>query len=180
MVALRSVLLANMAQCLLKLEMYPRALDAASQSLAVNSTNAKALYRKMLAHEALKMYGEALKDLDVLATFPNHGFSLEQIAARRSAFERKAQNAVKKTSHGPCSEQRKDIIKKAFQEVCERYGLDNEETAAEMSAWLSSIADSRGEGPVVTVQDCSSRWGMDDEDARKFLAFVQPSEDQQS
>eukprot|EP00913_Durusdinium_trenchii_P029802 g27927.t1 len=55
---LLSSLHANLALCYLNLELYRRAQDAATQSLDLDPWNTKALYRRCLAHKALKMFPE--------------------------------------------------------------------------------------------------------------------------
>jgi len=64
--ALRSTLYANIALCYLQQELYRRALDAATRSVALDACNAKAYYRRCLAYRALRMYEEARRDFDAL------------------------------------------------------------------------------------------------------------------
>eukprot|EP00931_Biecheleriopsis_adriatica_P004696 TRINITY_DN106326_c0_g1_i1.p1 TRINITY_DN106326_c0_g1~~TRINITY_DN106326_c0_g1_i1.p1 ORF type:complete len:460 (-),score=125.48 TRINITY_DN106326_c0_g1_i1:36-1415(-) len=63
---LASSLHANLALCFLRLELYRRAVDAASQSIQLDATHGKAYYRRCLAYKALRMNSEALRDLEAL------------------------------------------------------------------------------------------------------------------
>jgi len=59
---LKAVLHGNIAQCMLNLNLYRRAIDAATDSLCLKEQNVKVLHRRSLAHEALKEWDKALED----------------------------------------------------------------------------------------------------------------------
>lgn len=83
---LRATVYANLAQCYLQQQLYRRAVDAASQSIANEPSNAKAYYRRCLAHKALKMLDEANRDLDALQ-FCKHEMKESDIARLRASLQ---------------------------------------------------------------------------------------------
>merc|ERR1712061_737425 len=60
--ALKAVLHGNLAQCMLNLQLYRRAIEAATECLKLDESNLKALHRRSQAYEALREYEEALRD----------------------------------------------------------------------------------------------------------------------
>jgi len=168
--ALKALLYSNMSQALLKQELFRRALEAAQSCLEIDPSMTKALYRQLQAHEALKMYKEALKDLDDLEPMKDHGMSAEDFSSKRDAFKRKQQELEKK--HEEEAEEEDDTgmvdAKRAFDEIVQKYALNDPETSAELADWLTL-----GQDRKITSQDCARRWGMDEDDAEKFLMWIQ-------
>eukprot|EP00929_Paragymnodinium_shiwhaense_P007069 TRINITY_DN111029_c0_g1_i1.p1 TRINITY_DN111029_c0_g1~~TRINITY_DN111029_c0_g1_i1.p1 ORF type:complete len:682 (-),score=106.08 TRINITY_DN111029_c0_g1_i1:32-2077(-) len=64
--SLATALYGNLAQCYLNLELYRRAVEAASACLNVDSQNQKALFRRAVGQEKLRLYSEALLDLEAI------------------------------------------------------------------------------------------------------------------
>merc|ERR1719336_792232 len=62
MIQLKAVLFNNIAQCMLNLELWRRANEAATCSLKLDETCAQALHRRSKAREALRDYTGALED----------------------------------------------------------------------------------------------------------------------
>lgn len=64
---LRAVLFANIAFSYLRQGAYRPAIDAATEAIRWDPTNAKAYYRRCLAYKALQLHGEARRDLEAMA-----------------------------------------------------------------------------------------------------------------
>jgi tetratricopeptide (TPR) repeat protein len=96
MIALKSVLYGNVAQCLLSQELFRRAIEAASTCLQLDEANAKALYRRSMAHEGLRAYGDALKDTIALQKLGGGGLTPQ-------AVEKRLELLQDKKSGGGCS-----------------------------------------------------------------------------
>eukprot|EP00746_Dinoflagellata_sp_MGD_P164393 gnl/MRDRNA2_/MRDRNA2_92996_c0_seq1.p1 gnl/MRDRNA2_/MRDRNA2_92996_c0~~gnl/MRDRNA2_/MRDRNA2_92996_c0_seq1.p1 ORF type:complete len:264 (-),score=89.23 gnl/MRDRNA2_/MRDRNA2_92996_c0_seq1:74-865(-) len=166
---LKAILFSNMSQALLKQELFRRALEAAQSCLQIDEANTKALYRQLQAHEALKMYKEAMEDLDKLEPMKDHGMSADDFSSRRQTYKKKQQDLA--TQKEEEAEEYDDTgmvyAKKAFDEICEKYALNDEETSAELADWLTLGKDRK-----ITAQDCARRWQMDEDDAELFLRWI--------
>ncbi|GAA5829868.1 hypothetical protein JCM11251_007914 [Rhodosporidiobolus azoricus] len=71
---LRSILSANVAACLLKLERYKEAVNACDDALEEKPNYTKALHRRALANESIGSWSSlstALEDFDKIATLPD-------------------------------------------------------------------------------------------------------------
>lgn len=171
---LRSVLFSNLSQSLLKSELFRRALEAASSCLKLDDKNAKALYRRAQCHDRLKQYQEALADLAALETLDGAP-SLDELTKFRTAVEaRKAAWEKKIKEESPDSDDECDAelvrCKQRFDEVIEKYNLKDEETASEIADWMTR--GNAGEQTDITLKDLDNKWGMDEDDAMAFLAWI--------
>merc|ERR1712039_711278 len=79
---LKATLHSNIAQCMLNLELYRRAIDAATSCLKIDKVNAKALHRRSQAHESLQEYEEALQDALALRSLGASGMDPKALEAR--------------------------------------------------------------------------------------------------
>lgn len=167
---LKAVLYSNMAQGLLKQELFRRALEAAESCLQIDPTQTKACFRRLQAHEALKMYKEALKDLDDLEPMKDHGMSPNDFSTRRETYKKKQKELERLQEEEAEEEDDTGMVdaKKAFDEIVEKYALNDPETSAELADWLTCGHDRK-----ITTRDCARRWQMDEDDAEKFLKWVQ-------
>lgn len=171
---LRSVLFSNLSQGLLKSELFRRALEAASSCLKLDDKNAKALYRRAQCHDRLKQYKEALADLDALQCLDGAP-SLDELTKFREAVEaRKVALDKKIKDESPDSDDECDAdlvrCKQRFDEVIEKYNLKDEETASEIADWMTRA--NCGESTVMSLKDLENKWGMDEDDALAFLAWI--------
>jgi len=169
-VQLKALLYSNMSQALLKGELFRRALSAAESCLALDPTQTKALYRQLQAHEALKMYKEALNDLDLLEPMKDHGMSVDDFSKRRETLQKKQKDLEKQQEEEAEEEDDTGMVdaKKDFDDICEKYALNDADTSAELADWLTL-----GNERKITSQDCARRWQMDEDDAEKFLRWIQ-------
>lgn len=171
-VKLKAVLYSNLAQCLLKQELFRRGMDAATKSLALDDNNAKTWYRRALCRDALKMYAEALDDVVQVESRP--GIDVDELARLRKGIQdRKAARDARLKEEAPDSDDETlELVKlkNRFDEVCEKYNLKDEKTASEIADWLTRA--NTGEQTVVTLKDLQRRWEMDEEDAFAFLAWI--------
>eukprot|EP00929_Paragymnodinium_shiwhaense_P116002 TRINITY_DN8522_c0_g1_i1.p1 TRINITY_DN8522_c0_g1~~TRINITY_DN8522_c0_g1_i1.p1 ORF type:complete len:274 (+),score=101.19 TRINITY_DN8522_c0_g1_i1:63-884(+) len=170
-VKLKSVLYGNMAQCLLNLELYRRALTAATSSLEVDEDNVKSLHRRSQAREALKEWKGALEDAEKLKVLGGGALSPEELAGRIDKLRGKVKaDEEEKARAAEESEDEVDqdlvSLKERFDEVVEKYDLKDGEAAGELADWLTS-----GEWNI-TVKRVAERWGMEYADAASFLAWI--------
>lgn len=170
------VLFANAAQAYLNQELYRRAEEAATKCLDLGASNPKALYRRALARRALKKLPDALKDVAALEELgPEvHSMDARELSLLKEDLERRKAEEDKRNEEEEeeADDDDKQLVemKAAFDRVVEQYGLNDEETAEELSRYLTTAA--RGER-TVTVADCARRWGMDEEDALVLLAWIE-------
>lgn len=175
-VQLKTALYSNLAQCFLKQELFRRAMEAATKCLQLDESNTKARYRRALARDALKMYGEALEDLAVLEGRADVGTGPdpEELARLRKGIQvRKDALDKRMKEEGPDSDDETlelVVAKDKFDKVVERYGLKDEETANEIADWLTRA--NSGEETKITLKDLEKRWGMDHEDGLAFLGWI--------
>jgi len=169
MVSLKAVLYGNMTQCLLNLELWRRAVDAATTCLSYDDGNVKALYRRSQAHEHLKHHGAALKDLVQLQRLGGGALSEEALKERIGKLK-EAIAAIAKAREEEESEDEigEDMVrlKKRFDEIVEKYDFYDGEAAGEVADWLTS-----GEW-VIEPRRVANRWKMELEDAADFLKWI--------
>jgi len=170
MQSLRSVLYANVAQCLLTQQLYRRAVEAASSCLRIEEGNTKALNRRSLAYEGLHKYSKALADMLTLQKLGGGGLSPEAMEAKLKPLRDKVAE-VKRLKEEESSEDEigMDMVrmKERFDEVCDQYDLrDDPNFAEEVAEWLTS-----GEW-VVTINRVAHRWKMEVKDAEDFLKWI--------
>lgn len=169
MVALKATLYCNVAQCMLSLELYRRAIDAATACLNLDEKNAKALHRRSRAHEALQHNKQALADAVAMQQSGGGPMKKEELEARLEALREKVA-AEEKAKADESSEDDADTdlvnIKKRFDEVVEKYDLRDDAAAGEVADWLVS-----GEW-LLTVKKVAERWKMENEDAEDFLKWI--------
>lgn len=170
MQTLRSVLYANVAQCLLSQKLYRRAVEAASSCLKIEEGNTKALNRRSQAYEGLLKYPQALADMLSLQKLGGGGLSPEAMEAKLKPLQDKIAEIQRlKEEESSDDEIGMDMVrmKERFDEVCDQYDLrDDPNFADEVANWLTS-----GEW-VVTVKRVASRWKMDVKDAEDFLKWI--------
>merc|ERR1712199_44152 len=101
---------------------------------------------------ALKMYKEATEDLDKLEPLQDHGMSASDFSNRRETYKKKQEELEKQQEEE--AEEHDDTgmvdAKNAFDEVCEKYALNDPETSAELADWLTLGHDRK-----ITAQDCA-------------------------
>eukprot|EP00928_Gymnodinium_smaydae_P087781 TRINITY_DN71999_c0_g1_i1.p2 TRINITY_DN71999_c0_g1~~TRINITY_DN71999_c0_g1_i1.p2 ORF type:complete len:272 (-),score=109.24 TRINITY_DN71999_c0_g1_i1:6-821(-) len=172
MLTLKATLYGNMAQCLLGLELYRRAAEAASAALRIDADNAKAVYRRMSAYEALRNWPEALKDALELKKLGGGSLSAEALDKRIEEFRSKKEGEERERAQQQAEDEEDEDgmemvrCKERFDAVVEKYDLSNAEAAAEVADWLTS-----GEWEV-TVKRVADRFRMDAVDATHFLAWI--------
>lgn len=176
LLALKAVLLSNMSQALLSNELYRRALDAATRCLAVDEGNTKALHRRSLAHEALRDWSSAIKDVESLKKLGGGSLTEQDLDNRIAALQDKiaedlrvrAEYAEKYEDSEPDEMGEMMVrMKNRFDEVCEKYNLrDDPDAAGEVADWLVS-----GEWNI-TVDRVAKRWGMEHQDAEDFIMWI--------
>eukprot|EP00927_Polykrikos_kofoidii_P072107 TRINITY_DN68261_c0_g1_i1.p1 TRINITY_DN68261_c0_g1~~TRINITY_DN68261_c0_g1_i1.p1 ORF type:complete len:273 (+),score=65.58 TRINITY_DN68261_c0_g1_i1:98-916(+) len=170
MVALKTVLYCNMAQSLLNLELYRRAVESATACLALDEANTKALYRRSLAREALREHAEALKDMMALSDLGGGDLQQDVLKQRIETLQGKKARAEAEAKEAEESDDDADNdlvrLKERFDEIVEKYDLKDDDAASQISDWLTS-----GEWEV-TVKRVSQRWGMSLLEAHDFLGWI--------
>lgn len=188
MVVLKSVLYANVAQCMLNQKLFRRAVEAATSSLNLDEGNVKALHRRSQAHEALAKSTKALSDAGKVQLGHRHqwqkalddalavqklgggGLSPEALEARLKLFRDKLAEIQKlKEEESSEDEIGMDMVrmKERFDEVIEKYDMrEDENFADEVAEWITS-----GEW-VVTIKRVAQRWKMEEDDAEAFLKWI--------
>eukprot|EP00401_Gymnodinium_catenatum_P017312 CAMPEP_0117551424 /NCGR_PEP_ID=MMETSP0784-20121206/49185_1 /TAXON_ID=39447 /ORGANISM="" /LENGTH=281 /DNA_ID=CAMNT_0005348465 /DNA_START=61 /DNA_END=903 /DNA_ORIENTATION=- len=153
--SLKATLHANLAQCMLNLELPRRAVEAATKCLQVDASNMKALHRRSLANEELKHYYEALRDAVVLQDLDGGGLDLLVLEKRCEKLWDTHVLLIKATKT------RDQLVngKARFDAVLGKYSLDGGEVAAEVAEWLFKREWSD------LVQEVQKQWGMDQEEA---------------
>lgn len=171
MVALKAVLYSNAAKCLLDLELFRRAAEAASGCLQLDTSNAKALHRRSRAREALRDWDGALADAVALQKVGGGELPPEELEARMGSLRAKAEAAQHaRDEEAAESEDEADTalvrMKQRFDEVVEKYDLRDGSAAEEVADWLTS-----GEW-AISVRRVAQRWKMEEEDAEAFLNWI--------
>jgi tetratricopeptide (TPR) repeat protein len=170
MLSLKSVLYANVAQCMLNQKLYRRAVEAATTCLSFDDQNTKALNRRAQAYEALQQYPKALADMVELQKLGGGGLSPEAVEAKLKPLRDKIAEIERlKAEESSDDEWGLEMVrmKEKFDEVVAKYDLrEDENFASEVADWLVS-----GEW-VVTVKRVAQRWKMEVEDAEDFLKWI--------
>mmetsp|Transcript_105635 Transcript_105635/g.297154 ORF Transcript_105635/g.297154 Transcript_105635/m.297154 type:complete len:262 (-) Transcript_105635:209-994(-) len=169
MIALKALLYSNLAQSLLSVELFRRAVDAATECLRIDETNVKALYRRSQAYEALRKYDDALHDHEELQRLGGGGLSEQAVATRREALQAKKDEVDRaKAEESEEDECDNELVrmKERFDEIVEKYDLKDGNAASEVADWLVS-----GEW-LVTSERVAKRWQMEAEDADDFLRWI--------
>lgn len=166
MIKLKAVLLSNQAQAYLSDELYSRAVTAASNCLLVDEANVKALHRRSLANEKLRRYDLAVNDAVALRNLGGGGLPADDLEKRIAALQGKL---VKDEDESSEDEFGNELVtaKQRFDDIVEKYDLRDGNAAAELADWLTS-----GEWKV-TVDRVAKRWGMEPEDAKSFLDWIE-------
>jgi len=175
MQTLRSVLYANLAQCMLSQKLYRRAVEAASSCLKIEPGNSKALNRRSQAYEGIQKYSKALADMLTLQKLGGGGLSPEAMEAKLKPLQDKVAE-VKRLKEEESSEDEigMDMVrmKERFDEVCDQYDLrDDPKFAEEVAEWLTSNEW------VVTVKRVADRWKMEVKDAEDFIKWIKKGVD---
>jgi len=169
MVALKSVLYSNVAQCLLSQSLFRRAVTAATSSIEADPANAKALHRRSQAYEALKKWKNAHADTVALHKLGGGALSAEAIEIRLKILQDKI-DEIQKLKDEESSEdgwgEEMVQMKKRFEEVVLKYDLKDEGVADEIAEWLTS-----GEW-IMTIKKVAHRWKMEYDDAEDFLKWI--------
>merc|ERR1711957_688097 len=124
-------------------ELYRRGMDAATDCLKLDESNAKALYRRALCKEALKLYDQALEDLAALEGRPDKSIGPDdaELSCLRERFQTKKEAHEKRLKEeGPDSDDETlelVTLKQRFDVVVDKYGLKDEESANEIADWLT-------------------------------------------
>lgn len=170
MVALKATLYSNMAQCLLSLELFRRASEAATSCLSLDEGNAKALHRRSLAKEALRDIKGALDDALALQALGDGPEDLDsRVAALRAKVEAEAKAAAEEAANESSEDEADTALvnaKKRFDEVVEKYELQDGDAATQIADWLVS-----GEWEV-TADRVSKRWKMELQDAEDLIRWI--------
>jgi tetratricopeptide (TPR) repeat protein len=167
MIRLKAVLFNNVAQCMLSLELWRRANEAATSSLELDETNVKALHRRSKAREALRDYTGALKDAVAQQSLETNNELESRLKVLRAKKE-EVDAAIRAEEESSEDEADTELVrmKEKFDEVVEKYDLKDDETASEVADWLAS-----GEW-LLTVRRVAQRWKMEEEDAEAFLKWI--------
>lgn len=174
MLKLKAVLYSNLAQALLKSELWRQAIVAATDCLRVDEKNPKAMYRRILAKDGLKQYEAALEDFVTLESFGSevHGMDLSELVKLKATIQGHKEERDKLLAEESDDEDESGMIsaKQRFDQVIEKYDMKDEETAGEIADWLTR--GNSEDGTCVTLKDLERRWDMEEEDAVDFLAWI--------
>jgi tetratricopeptide (TPR) repeat protein len=165
--ALKATLHSNIAQCMLNLELYRRAIDAASECIELDEANAKAYHRRSQAYEALKEYEEALQDALKLKSLGGGGMEASALEARcESLFERQAKrNVVINKVAGEHELMMK--MKERFEVAWRKHKLDEADAAPEIARWLVAHDDLS-----FTVDKVAEKWKMSKKEAEDVAKWI--------
>mmetsp|Transcript_77548 Transcript_77548/g.209621 ORF Transcript_77548/g.209621 Transcript_77548/m.209621 type:complete len:262 (+) Transcript_77548:73-858(+) len=165
--ALKATLHSNIAQCMLSLELFRRAADAATECLKLDEAHAKALHRRSQAHEALREWEEALRDALRLRELGGGGLDPEALGSRCDAlFEKQAKEnqAVNKV----VNEQEKMMkMKGRFETAFKKHGLYEADAAPEIARWLVAHDDL-----PFTVDKIAEKWKMSKIEAEDIAKWI--------
>lgn len=129
---LAATLHCNLAQCMLNLESWRRAEEAATRCLALESGNTKAMYRRSQALGALEQYFDAVRDLVKLRDLGGAGLPMEDLEKRCDLLWNKHVAASKATT----SVEEVKELKRRFKVALGNYEFDAEDAAAEAAEVL--------------------------------------------
>merc|ERR1711957_48331 len=134
--ALAAQLHGNLAQCMLNLKLYQRAIDAATDCLAVDKSNAKALHRRSLAFEHLREWDEALRDAVALKKLGGGSFDPKELETRCEALLEKMMACNKAVNETGKANEDLFKMKERFEEVMFKYDLGDGLAAPLVADWL--------------------------------------------
>jgi len=165
MIQMKAVLFSNIAQCMINLELWRRANEAATASLKLDEANVKALNRRSRAREALRDYAGALNDAIAQQSLETNDDLERRLKSLRAKI---AEIEAAKEEESSDDEAGLEMVrmKAKFDEVVEKYDLRDDESAAEVADWLAS-----GEW-LLTVRRVAQRWKMEEADAEAFLKWI--------
>ena len=180
----RVTLHSNKGQALLAMEFWRRAIEELSAALKIDTTNAKALWRRYKAHRALKDWAAAEADLERLLapelqaaaaplladaglqTAEQQQAAREELRQKREevariaeeTFEDRAEWTAHKSIEG---------LREQFEEVTKRNGLHgNTELASELADMITRPGG-------VTVEHVAATYQIDDDDAEIVMKWAQ-------
>lgn len=164
---LKAVLHSNISQCMLSLELYRRAVEAAGKCLELDPSNAKALHRKSQAHEALREYEDALKDALQLRKIGGGGLKEKEVEERCEQLLLKVQN--ENTMVNKVGKEHEELfkMKERFDKVWQKYDLEGSNAAPEVAKWLVEDKDFDN-----TVGKIAKRWQMEKRDAQDLARWI--------
>eukprot|EP00931_Biecheleriopsis_adriatica_P082492 TRINITY_DN55932_c0_g1_i1.p1 TRINITY_DN55932_c0_g1~~TRINITY_DN55932_c0_g1_i1.p1 ORF type:complete len:286 (+),score=89.37 TRINITY_DN55932_c0_g1_i1:33-860(+) len=166
--SLESVLHANMAQCLLNLQLYRRAIEECTLCLGLDKQNVKAYHRRSQAHEALKEWQEALRDALSVKKLGGGELDAKELERRCEHLLEQHYGDNEKASQAAGENKELFEMKARFQAVLEKYGLGDGQAAPQVAMWLATDADFKK-----SVERVRLRWDMSQEEAEHFAAWIQ-------
>jgi tetratricopeptide (TPR) repeat protein len=181
-VSARSILHSNRGQALITMQFWRRAVGELTEAMAIDPSNAKALWRRYKAHKALKAWAEAEADLVALQApdmqktagplLADAGLGKEQLAEARAelqAKQREAEKLAEETFDDRVEDaQNKGIteLRTQFEEVTKRNGLHgNAELATELADMLTRPGG-------VTVGHVAATYQIDEDDAEVLMRWT--------
>lgn len=178
----RTTLHSNKGQALISMEFWRRAITELTAAVTIDASNAKALWRRYKAHEALKQWAEAEADLEALLKpelqegagpllaaaklGPSQLSALrETLKERRAAADAEAEETLEDRMEEATAKGVAEL-RERFEEITQRYGLHgNKDLAAELAEMIT-----RPEG--VTPQFVAAVYQLDDDDAEVLLEWT--------
>eukprot|EP00927_Polykrikos_kofoidii_P060981 TRINITY_DN55874_c0_g1_i1.p1 TRINITY_DN55874_c0_g1~~TRINITY_DN55874_c0_g1_i1.p1 ORF type:complete len:291 (-),score=52.99 TRINITY_DN55874_c0_g1_i1:432-1244(-) len=165
--ALKALLHSNIAQCMLNLQLYQRAVQACTDCLGLDEANVKALHRRSLAHEALKEYEDALRDALALRKLGKIGLDSNTIEKRCEELYKKLEVENKTVNQVYDANKELFQLKEKFDAVFEKYDLGDGTAAPLVAQWLVSDNDLSK-----TVERVAKRWQMDKSEAEHIARWI--------
>jgi len=166
--ALKVVLHCNLSQCMLDVQLYRRAIDAATDCLKLDEENVKALYRRSKAFEALKEYQDALKDALALKRLGGGGLKASDVEERCEKLLLIMQE--ENTSVNKVAKEHEDLfkMKERFEVIFDKYNLEDTDAAPQVAKWLVADKDLG-----TTAGKVAKKWGMTSKEGKHFAAWIQ-------
>lgn len=165
--SLRAALHANIAQCMLNLQLYRRAIEACTECLKFDEHNAKALHRRSQAYESLREYEDALKDLLSLRKIGGGGLDLTELETRCEKMLERTMKVNKQVNKIATDNAELFQMKERFEAVLEKYDLGDGHVAPEVARWV--VEDNNVKQ---TIQRAAKRWDMSIEEAGHFVQWI--------
>jgi tetratricopeptide (TPR) repeat protein len=179
----RSLLHSNKGQALITMQFWRRAIQELTAAVQIDPTNAKALWRRYRAHEALKEWAAAEADLEALvapelleAAAPllrDAKLGAEQLQAKRDELRARRLEAERVAAETfedrveDAAAQGLTELRKQFEEVTRRNGLHgNSELAAELADMITRPGG-------VSVGHVAATYQIDDDDADVLMRWTQ-------
>ena len=150
----RTTLHSNKGQALISMEFWRRAITELTAAVTIDASNAKALWRRYKAHEALKQWAEAEADLEALLKpelqegagpllaaaklGPSQLSALrETLKERRAAADAEAEETLEDRMEEATAKGVAEL-RERFEEITQRYGLHgNKDLAAELAEMIT-------------------------------------------